>query len=520
VHPELAAALNKARGIEPAMSDEHVRAIVASADDVKAEPPRPLMRELPPADPFPVDALGKLLGSAARAIHDRVRAPLAICGQSVLATSTLAVQAHANIELPMGHTKPLSDFFVSIAATGERKSAVDHEALWPVRKREAALREACAGERLEYENDEAAWKKARDTACKAKGVKGDRGQIKAALNELGPAPLRPLEPLLTCGEPTYEGICKLLAVGQPSIGVFAAEGGQFIGGHGMADDAKLRTAAGLSAFWDGEPIKRIRALDGFTVLPGRRVAMHLMAQPDVAAIWLGDRLLAEQGLLTRILLTAPEPASGTRMWREPEPDSDAALKRYGARLLEILERSLPLVQGTRNELAPGTLRLSPKARPLFVAFYNHVEERLGAGGELDPVRGLANKLPEHATRLAGVLTLVDDIEAGEVGATKMEAGIAVVQHYAAEALRLFGASCVSDDLREAQQLLAWLHTVWSEPLVSLPTIYQRGPNSIREASRARCAVTILGEHGWLIPVPGGGNVDGTFRREVWRIIRG
>ena len=37
-------------------------------------------------------------------------------------------------------------------------------------------------------------------------------------------------------------------------------------------------------------------LDGFTVLPGRRVAMHLMAQPDVAAIWFGDRLLVEQGL--------------------------------------------------------------------------------------------------------------------------------------------------------------------------------------------------------------------------------
>jgi hypothetical protein len=44
---------------------------------VPAEPPRPLMRELPPADPFPVDALGPVLGSAARAIHDRVRAPLA-----------------------------------------------------------------------------------------------------------------------------------------------------------------------------------------------------------------------------------------------------------------------------------------------------------------------------------------------------------------------------------------------------------------------------------------------------------
>jgi hypothetical protein len=33
------------------MSREGVRAIIESAMDAKIEPPRPLMRELPPADP-------------------------------------------------------------------------------------------------------------------------------------------------------------------------------------------------------------------------------------------------------------------------------------------------------------------------------------------------------------------------------------------------------------------------------------------------------------------------------------
>ena len=240
--------------------------------DAKSRAAAPAHRELPPADPFPVDALGTVLASAARAIHDRVRAPLAICGQSVLAAATLAVQGHANVALPMGHAKPLSSFFVSVAATGERKTAADQEAAWPLRKREAMLRAAFPDEHRDYENAEAAWKKARDAAAR-KG-KGDFARIKQMLDALGPAPLPPLQPILTCSEPTFEGLCKLLAVGWPSVGIFAAEGGQFVGGHGMADDAKLRTASGLSALWDGEPIKRVRALDGFTVLPGRRVAMH------------------------------------------------------------------------------------------------------------------------------------------------------------------------------------------------------------------------------------------------------
>src|SRR5262249_56256800 len=126
----------------------------------------------------------------------------------------------------------------------------------------------------------------------------------------------------------------------------------------MAEEAKLRTATGLSAAWDGEPIKRVRAADGTVVLPGRRVALHLMAQPDVAAIWMSDPLLIDQGLMSRVLMTAPEPATRTRLWHEPSSRSSADMSSYGRRLLDILERPLPLSAGTHNELAPRTLRLS------------------------------------------------------------------------------------------------------------------------------------------------------------------
>jgi hypothetical protein len=275
----------------------------------------------------------------------------------------------------------------------------------------------------------------------------------------------------------------------------------------------------LSAVWDGEPIRRVRTREGVTVLAGRRVAIHLMVQPDVAAIWIGDRFLIEQGFMSRVLVTAPEAASGTRMWKEPPGKSDAATKRYNARLLGILTRPLPLAAGTRNELAPRALPLSPEARRHWIGVHDDVEKRLAAGGELEPVRGLANKLPEHAARIAAVLTLVNDIEAGEVGPAEMEAGIAVAEHYAGEALRLFGASRMSSDLREAQQLLGWLHTTWPHEFVSFPDTYQRGPHSIRDGRLARRAVTTLEEHGWLVRAHAD-HVNGTFRREVWKIVRG
>jgi hypothetical protein len=203
---------------------------------------------------------------------------------------------------------------------------------------------------------------------------------------------------------------------------------------------------------------------------------------------------------------------------QPSAESDTTIKRYGARLVHILEQPLPLAEGKHNELAPRTLPLSYGAQRVWIAFHDHVERRLAPGGELEPIRGFANKLPEHAARIAAVLTLVGNIDAGEVDSDEMGAGITLAQHYAVEAMRLFGASRISGDLREAQQLLSWLQTRWQEPRVSLPDIYQRGPTSIRDKTHAHRAVTVLVDHGWLVAASAG-EVDGTFRRDAWNIVR-
>jgi hypothetical protein len=246
--------------------------ILTPAQFMADETPRPLMREIPPAEPFPVHHLGDVLAPAANAIRDRIAAPMAICAQSALAVAALAVQGHADIELPIGpgQRKPLSLFLMTVAETGERKSAVDEQAMAPVWKREAALREKRDDQLLYYTNDKAAYDKARQAA--ERNGKGDRIAIREALNALGPPPEPPLEPMLTCAEPTFEGLYKLLAAGHPSVGIFSSEGGAFIGGHGMTEEAKLRTATGLCDLWDGQPVKRVRAGDGVSILPGRRVS--------------------------------------------------------------------------------------------------------------------------------------------------------------------------------------------------------------------------------------------------------
>ncbi len=481
------------------------------------EAPRPLMRSLPPADPYPADALGKVLADAAKGIHEKVQAPLALCGQCVLGAAALAVQAHGNVILPFGQTRPVSLYLVSVAASSERKSTADTEALWPVSQHEENLCADHDRDVLRYINDKAGWEKARDEVLK-KG-KGNRDAIRNGLDALGPPPAAPLNPMLTSPEPTFEGLVKFLAAdGRPSLGIFAAEGGQFIGGHSMSAENKTKTATGLSVLWDGSPIRRMRAGDGVSRLPGRRLSLHLMAQPHVASSLLADQELLDQGLLSRILLTAPETLAGTRFPRPLAPESQVAIKAYGAHLLGILGRPYPTAKGKPNELAPRTVGLSQEAERLWYEFAAGIERRMAPGSDLADLRGFAGKLGEHAARIAAVLALFADIDAAEIDDGYLSAGIALARHHLAEALRLYGASRIDGTIHMAQALLTWLQTAWTDPLVSLPDIYQRGPNAIRDKATASRLVTVLEDHGWLIRLPGGADVAGRFRKDAWRIM--
>jgi Protein of unknown function (DUF3987) len=479
--------------------------------------PLPLTRALPAPEAFPVEALGDVLGPAVAAIQDAVQSPWAMCSQSVLAAVTLAVQGFADVELPTGQVKPISGFFLTVAATGERKSATDGFALGPVRKHEEVLREEYEAQLDAYKNAKSAYDALKKKVSKpAKG--DDVAAVRARLESLGPEPEPPLQPMLTCQEPTFEGLCRAFEAAPPSLGIFASEGGQFIAGNAMNSENKLKTAAGLSCVWDGEVIRRVRAADGTTLLPGRRLSMHLMVQPGVAATMLGDAELADQGLLSRCLVTAPESHAGRRYYRERDPETNRKLMAYEVCLGAILQQRLPLAGKRLNVLAPKVLRLSPKATTLWRRFADEVESDLGSGGKLAPISGFANKMPEHAARLAAVLTLVEDLAAAEITEDALARGVLVVKHYQSEALRLFHAGNINPDLKLAMQLRDWMLRSWTAPNISLPDIYQRGPNAIRDRDTALRVVSVLEKHGHLVKVEGSALVRRERRRDVWRIV--
>jgi hypothetical protein len=80
-------------------------------------------------------------------------------------------------------------------------------ALRPHREYERALADKYGQDMLAYQRDHDAYEKTKQEAL---GKNKSYEAKKKALADLGKAPVRPLEPLLLCEEPTYEGLVKLL----------------------------------------------------------------------------------------------------------------------------------------------------------------------------------------------------------------------------------------------------------------------------------------------------------------------
>jgi len=414
----------------------------------------------------------------------------------------------------------MSLYALTVARSGERKSACDAPLMAGLRDHEREQARAQRDAFQAWQNAHALWKGERDRilgeARKGRGEK--RTAAQADLEALGPEPAAPPSADRTVTEPTFEGLTRLFAQGQPSLGIFSDEGGQFLGGHAMNSDNRQKTLAALNDLWQGNPIRRTRAGDGHATLYGRRLAVHLMVQPTVARAFMADPLAADTGFLPRFLMCEPPSAIGTRFARNARRD-DMALSSFAGRLRDILDTPLPMDAETR-ELQPRILPLTPEARALLVAFADAIEAAQAPGADLAHITGTASKAAEQAARIAGVLTLWRDLHAPAVEARDMADAIDLAQFYLAEASRLASAATVSAEIDRAEALRRWLLEGWPEADVLVRDVVRLGPNPLRESPKARSALGILEKHGWLVALEAGTVVRGAARAEAWAIVKG
>lgn len=463
---------------------------------VSIEDPKPLMREYDKPCDFPISALGPDLEALATVIHSSIQAPLAIIGNSLLASLSLTVQKHRDIKID-GRIFPISEYFLTIGSSGERKSAVDSIVLF--------IHKFIQKEMM--------------TAYNTKITEWEEACAEAAENK-SPKPPKPIKPIFLLDEPTYEGLFKLLMIGCPSVGIFSDEGGRFICGHAMNNENQIKTAAGFSELWDGKPISRIRASEEPTVLYGRRASLHLMVQPRSAKEFLENEGLSDQGLFSRMLIVYPETTCGTRFYKNINIQETKEFVDYCDKIIHIYQKETIYFVDEKKQLHLPFISLTEEAKEEWIRFHDAVEVQLGEHGELAPIRAFANKAAEHALRLAAILTLYHDIDAEWIELEYVKRGILLATFYLVEALRIsqMGVEYKYLELASTVEKYFLRNNIQKITLVDL---YQYGPSKIRSAYIAQKVMTILEEHNRCVSIPEGAiDRKGKRRSVAWRIIHG
>ena len=456
--------------------------------------PLPLFPPLPEPDPFPVDALGEVLAPAALAIATKVQCPVEIAALSVLGAASLAVQALFDVKLPFGQTRPTSLFLMSIAGSGDRKTTADTEAAWPIRQRMKHLKDEYLPAYERWKILLAAWQADKRKIEADKNLSHNDRVFE--LEALGPEPKEPICPILITGDLTPDGLTKNWGRLPRALGAFSAEGATFTAGHGMNADNRLRTAAMISKLWDGHVDDRIRAGDGIAMLSGRRLSVCLMIQRDAAAGFLGDADLRDQGLLSRMLVSAPVSIAGSRFYRTPAPEDEAAIRKYGARILALLERPLRTLP-PGDDLDPLPLEITPEAEAIWIRFHDHIERQNTPGGDMAGIGDFASKAAEHAARLAAVIAVTMDPDARTIGEDAMRCGVALADYFVGEALRMALARRTDPRLLRAELMLKWMQAK-NEPEIRLSVILTHGPRPLRTKAAADEAIQTLLNHGWIV----------------------
>lgn len=471
----------------------------------------PLMRPLTKSQPFPVEALGNVIAPAVKIVQESVQAPLALISQSFLSSAMLVAQALADISVD-GRQFPISEYFVTVGVTGERKTAVDRLALMAHRAVQKELL-------LRYDNEMLSFEAENENFRKNPKGKSTKEQSYEEIELFGERakPTPPMFQLIICEEPTFDGFIKLLCRNRPSVGIFSDEGGKFLSGYSMKEEERARTIAGFNNLWDGREITRVRAgEDQPIVLYDRRVTIHLMAQPIVADKLFSSPEANGQGLLPRCLISSPESTVGTRLYKEFDPTTSDELKIFNLRITELYEHQSSLNSSLRKGVTPYILSLTPEAKSEYIKFHDQVEKRTALNGDLRDIQGFASKAAEHSLRIAGALTCFHHPVAKHIEIDWINRAIQLMDYYLSETLRIYQSGILSPDIKAAQATLSWFMQNKIET-ISLPQLYQNGPTIVRNAEMARKIMKILENHGRASRIEAQINSQSRRKEEKWKI---
>lgn len=234
---------------------------------------------------------------------------------------------------------------------------------------------------------------------------------------------------------TVDGLIKGLINRCPAQYILAPEAVTLLGSHALSEEARGRFFGTASALYSGEALSRTRA-DEHVYAENRRLSLTLFGQPVVVKDFLGSPLVMQQGTANRFLIAQPASLRGRRIYCDEELDGHPEYQKLTARLYELASQPWHIDEESGG-IVPRVVRLTPKAKALWVDFYNRQEREIGKGGRYDDYPGYVGRFSEQILRMAALLALLDDTGVTEVDGETMQRALDLGDYYLRQALKVF-----------------------------------------------------------------------------------
>lgn len=366
--------------------------------------PIPLTRRHP-VPPFPMECLPPAIAAMVSAVAVATQTDPAMVGTVALSVLSACTGGHAEIEVRPGWIEALHAYFLIIARSGERKSAVQSEMTRPLLTAEQQLIRATSGRRQEAEIRrqvaEQAAEASRRNAARAAGTDGAGDALAAAFAaaELAQAIDVPVIPRLIADDITPEAAATLLAEQNGRLAIISAEGGLFdiIAGRYNGNVPNLD-------LWlkghSGDPVRVDRKGRAPEHIPRPALTLGLMIQPLVLSSLVAKPQFRGRGLLARMLYAYPVSKVGRRDIAPPPVDPEIA-EAYRNTIVSLVSG---LAEWSGD---PAILVLSPGAQQEMLAQAAAVEPTLAGDGELATLADWGSKFTGAVARIAGMLHLAE-----------------------------------------------------------------------------------------------------------------
>lgn len=443
-------------------------------------------------DNFPIQALPPLVRDAAVNLYENIGAPMGMICSSLMASMFSVSQGLYNVERIDGLESPVSAWFLIIADSGERKTAVDEKVNLALRQFEAEQAEKHALAMEIYLAKLAAWqaKKAAILSMIKRATADDlpTDQLTEQLvSHSQRCPNRPRLFRALYSDASQAGLKKALDENWPSIAIASDEAAGVFNGDIFLD------LAFHNRLWGGSTIHSDRANRKSIIVRDPRLTMSLMIQPGpLKRYWDSHgQKMREIGFAGRFLFACPPSTQGYRIIVSPE-SSWSPLSEFHKKVRQILERNI----GVDGEAPSKTLlTLSRDAQDRWIDACNSIEMQMQKGRPYANAKDYAAKIADNLARIAAVFHVFEGVE-GPIQLWTINRAIMVAEWFTSEFLRLFVPPPeIPQEVLDAQVLERWLaqkiRSTGQWQRIRKNVLLQDGKRPLRKAPRCNLALDVL-----------------------------